>query len=161
MTLASPSMTSRRRPSLTFGTHSTMPGIGESVPGGGLIGLRGSGLAHPDREGFHHGVDDLDVLMEDVLELPRPEHERSARSRRRHGRGAFPAVDERDLPEEVARLHRRDLLAAARDIRRSGLKDEEVTAVRALAAEHPPGWKIHLFDLGQDEIELPLVAMRE
>src|SRR5579859_2767075 len=159
MTLASPSMTSTRRPSLTFGTHSTMPDIGESVPK--LVGLRGPRVANPRGQRLHHRVDDLHVLMEDVLELPGPEDEATARGGRRHGRGPLPPVHKGDLAEEVTRPHRRDLLAAAGDVGRARLEHEEVTAVRALRAEDPARSEIHLFDLGRDEIDLLAIAVRE
>src|SRR5690242_1305544 len=159
MTLASPSMTSTRRPSLTFGTHSTMPDIGESVPK--LVGLRGPRVANARGQRLHDGMDDLDVLMEDVLELPGPEHEAAARGRGRHGRGPPPTVHERDLAEEVTRLHRCDLLAAPRDVGRPRLEHEEVAAVRALRAEDAARSEVHLFDLGRDEVDLLPIAVRE
>src|SRR5438093_9089955 len=77
------------------------------------------------------------------------------------GRGAGPTVEQRDLPEEIARPELAQVAALAPDLRRPGEDHEELAATRALAAEIPSRDEVHLVDLRRDERELPVIAFRE
>src|SRR4051812_23756124 len=107
-------MTSARRPSLMFGTHSTSAGtVGPCLVASGLCWKDALGAADAACEDREERERELRVALEDPLEVPALDPERGGRLDRAHARGARELVEERHLADDIAGTERRELLLLA------------------------------------------------
>src|SRR5262249_61622489 len=101
------------------------------------------------------------VGLDRVPELGVAHDEQSAVGERRHGRGAYAAIDHADLAEEVAWIQDPPLLAVDVDLRPAFQLDVEGVARSALADQRLARLDVHLVALPADELQLPSRAVGE
>src|SRR4051812_3277203 len=118
-------------------------------------------LAETSRERLQRLERDRRMLHQETAEDPLRETEQLHRRRRRHGRGARPAVEEGDLPEEVARTEHRLLLAADRDLRLAVEDQEEADPAVSLPREDGVLLVVHVLGGLRDQADLAFRTPRE